>query len=237
MSVQKISVSNAQDTAQLIVAIKDRFASYKAPSVPFKNGQMLECAVYATAKTQAFEAGNSGSEVYRLRTNWCLNGAAFKAAVVALLAKASTLTVDEMRNEWYDLVSIHTVNAQVWDNNPDLQKLLNYGSTSNTAAVGVLSLEEFETKEKDGKPSVKVSTFRLNRVSYNGVSVDEGVSMSLEDTIATPVPSASAPVMAPPVPVAAGASGLDPNHMCNNGFTVSALLGNGWTEDQVKAVL
>ncbi len=234
MSVQKISVSNAQDTPQLIAAIKDRFASYKAPSAPFKNGQMLECAVYATVKTQAFEAGNSGSEVYRLRTNWCLNGAAFKAAVVALLAKASTLTVDEMRDEWYDLVSIHTVNAQVWDNNPDLQKLLNYGSASNNAAVGILSLEEFTTKA-----GVPVSTFRLNRVSYNGVSVDEGVSMSLEDVIAAPVPSASAPVMAPPVPVAAGAPtpGLDPNHMCNNGFTVAALLGNGWTEDQVKAVL
>jgi len=235
MSVTKISVSNAQDTAQLIVAIKDRFASYKAPSTPFKNGQMLECAVYATAKTQAFEAGNSGSEVYRLRTNWCLNGAAFKAAVVALLAKASTLTVDQMRDEWYDLVSIHTVNAQVWDNNPDLQKLLNYGSASNNAAVGILTLEEFKTKD-----GVEVSTFRLNRVSYNGVAVDEGVSMSLEDTVATPAPSAGLPptpgMPTPPVPVAAGA-GLDPNHMCNNGFTVAALLGNNWTEDQVKAVL
>lgn len=233
MSQTKISVSNAQDTPSLIVAIKDRFASYKAPSVPFKNGQMLECAVYATAKTQAFEAGNSGSEVYRLRTNWCLNGATFKAAVVALLAKASTLTVDEMRDEWYDLVSIHTVNAQIWDNNPDLQKLLNYGSASNNAAVGILSLEEFTTKD-----GVDVSTFRLNRVSYNGVAVDNGISMSLEDTVATPAPLVVSSTL-PPVPVPAGAPapGLDPNHVCKNGFTVAALRGSGWSDEHLQAVL
>jgi hypothetical protein len=233
MSQTKISISNAQDIPALVVAIKDRFASYKAPSVPFKNGQMLECAVYATAKTQAFEAGNSGSEVYRLRTNWCLNGAAFKAAVVALLAKQSTLTVDEMRDEWYDLVSIHTVNAQIWDNNPDLTKLLNYGSASNNAAVGILSLEEFTTKD-----GVDVSTFRLNRVSYNGVAVDEGVSMSLEDTVVAPAPIAAAPLPTPvPVPAGAPAPGLDPNHMCKNGFTVAALRGAGWSDEQLASVM
>jgi len=233
MSQTKISISNAQDIPALVVAIKDRFASYKAPSVPFKNGQMLECAVYATAKTQAFEAGNSGSEVYRLRTNWCLNGAAFKAAVVALLAKQSTLTVDEMRDEWYDLVSIHTVNAQIWDNNPDLTKLLNYGSASNNAAVGILSLEEFTTKD-----GVDVSTFRLNRVSYNGVAVDEGVSMSLEDTVVAPAPIAAAPLPTPvPVPAGAPAPGLDPNHMCKNGFTVAALRGAGWSDADLQGVL
>jgi len=233
MSQTKISISNAQDIPTLVVAIKDRFASYKAPSVPFKNGQMLECAVYATAKTQAFEAGNSGSEVYRLRTNWCLNGAAFKAAVVALLAKQSTLTVDEMRDEWYDLVSIHTVNAQIWDNNPDLTKLLNYGSASNNAAVGILSLEEFTTKD-----GVDVSTFRLNRVSYNGVAVDEGVSMSLEDTVVAPAPLAAAPLPTPvPVPAGAPAPGLDPNHMCKNGYTVAALRGAGWSDVDLQAVL
>ena len=233
MSQTKISISNAQDIPTLVVAIKDRFASYKAPSVPFKNGQMLECAVYATAKTQAFEAGNSGSEVYRLRTNWCLNGAAFKAAVVALLAKQSTLTVDEMRDEWYDLVSIHTVNAQIWDNNPDLTKLLNYGSASNNAAVGILSLEEFTTKD-----GVDVSTFRLNRVSYNGVAVDEGVSMSLEDTVVAPAPIAAAPLPTPvPVPAGAPAPGLDPNHMCKNGYTVAALRGAGWSDVDLQAVL
>jgi hypothetical protein len=233
MSQTKISISNAQDIPALVVAIKDRFASYKAPSVPFKNGQMLECAVYATAKTQAFEAGNSGSEVYRLRTNWCLNGAAFKAAVVALLAKQSTLTVDEMRDEWYDLVSIHTVNAQIWDNNPDLTKLLNYGSASNNAAVGILSLEEFTTKD-----GVDVSTFRLNRVSYNGVAVDEGVSMSLEDTVVAPAPIAAAPLPTPvPVPAGAPAPGLDPNHMCKNGYTVAALRGAGWSDEQLASVM
>jgi hypothetical protein len=233
MSQTKISISNAQDIPALVVAIKDRFASYKAPSVPFKNGQMLECAVYATAKTQAFEAGNSGSEVYRLRTNWCLNGTAFKAAVVALLAKQSTLTVDEMRDEWYDLVSIHTVNAQIWDNNPDLTKLLNYGSASNNAAVGILSLEEFTTKD-----GVDVSTFRLNRVSYNGVAVDEGVSMSLEDTVAAPAPIAAAPLPTPvPVPAGAPAPGLDPNHMCKNGYTVAALRGAGWSDEQLASVM
>jgi hypothetical protein len=233
MSQTKISISNAQDIPALVVAIKDRFASYKAPSVPFKNGQMLECAVYATAKTQAFEAGNSGSEVYRLRTNWCLNGAAFKAAVVALLAKQSTLTVDEMRDEWYDLVSIHTVNAQIWDNNPDLTKLLNYGSASNNAAVGILSLEEFTTKD-----GVDVSTFRLNRVSYNGVAVDEGVSMSLEDTVVAPAPIAAAPLPTPvPVPAGAPAPGLDPNHMCKNGYTVAALRGAGWSDADLQGVL
>lgn len=201
------SISKSKTHAELNQAIGARIASMNFLDTPV-DGAPLECAVYASQKSVAFEAGDN--EVFRLRTNFGVNRAQFLAKVQAWSAVASALPISSPdRNvitavsTYYDLERQFTVQAQVWADNEDLTKILNFGN-QDKAILGLLTKEEFAVKAT----GEVVTAWRLNRCVFQGVDSQKGTKVAVSDLaflgIAQPVQQ---PVQQPVI-VGGGATGM-----------------------------
>lgn len=174
------SISQSLTHAELNQAIAARIASMQFLDTPI-DGAPLECSVYASQKSVAFEAGDN--EVYRLRTNYAVNRTKFLAAVAAWVGASASLPISSPDkavatavSTYYDLERQYTVQAQVWVDNPDLNLLLNFGSQDNSV-LGLLTKEEFTVKAT----GEAVTAWRLNRCVFQGVTGQKGNKVAVSD--------------------------------------------------------
>lgn len=235
------SLSTASTHQELYAAVAARIKNLK--SITPQDGAPLECSVYSGLNSKAFPAGDSGKEVYRLRTNILFNKAAFLAAVAEWMKKSTTLPLKSGNKDeatalstYYDLESIHVVQAQVWSDNEKLELIRNFGS-GDKAVMGMLNKEEFTTK--DGEV---VTTWRLNRVTFQGAETLAATSMQDDElsfltgaTATAPAPAAPAP--APVMAAAPAAPAATVRYNTGAGaFTAPELLASGWSQAQIDAL-
>ena len=217
MAEQRVSISRAKSVAEVMVAI----ASLGFKGITPNDGDIVEGRV-AFGRAQAFptETANGTKGVYRLSTNLVHDMAGFKAAFAQFKATAFPTVVD-CQKAWYELQEKFICRANVWDDNPDLNKLRLGGEF-----LGRVQLEKFEKTLKDGS-KVPATAWTVNSLISAGIKTATSTAFTLEDA----APSDIVPPVTPPV------AGLDPNQVrVYNGVnkTVAELRSANWTDAQIE---
>lgn len=217
MAEQRISISKAKSVAEVKTAI----AALKFESFNAIDGDLVKGRV-SFGRSRAFptETANGTKGVYRLNTNLVHDMAGFKTEVKQFKATVFPTVID-CQKAWYELQEKFICRANVWDDNPDLNKLRLGGDFE-----GRIRFEKFEKTLKDGS-KVPATAWTVNDLISAGIKTAPTTTFTLEDD----APSDVVPPVTPPV------VGLDPNQVrVYNGVnkTVAELRSANWTDAQIE---
>lgn len=192
MSSEKLSLKSATTKTELRNAIIDRFA--KRLYVPHQEGATAsgtpENPLYVYRCNLPASERSNGKQVYTCNTNCIAMSKKSYAQLVNdnVLALASTMSVEEMREAYYQLENSQSYQANIWSDNPHLASLL-----GGAPIQGKIKLDEWEDKES-GAPrsryvieSVKDLTVRTIAETVNDTAEElEALFTMVDDTIAKP---------------------------------------------------